>query len=444
MLTDPFPLSVTPKVNSPQLLAWLAQFGDDKFVRAEDFNQIFDALAFLYENMGGGGTFNPADYDLDAFQNLASDPYVRLSQVLTSADLQAVQEGIAWKQPVELNLDSGVTLSGSIPTIASLTQQGVTLVNDSRVIVSGLPNQAFNGFFRVNSTPISGVYRLYRTNDANTTAELNNAVVGVTGGTHAGKTYRQSTLNPVIGTSNIVFTDFGSTVPNATSLIPGIMKLYPFPGFDEDGTMTQKSIFEIVNERRKIFTDIFQITGTSYTLSNNDAVYQLVTTSATDVTITIPAGLNSNIRFEFKQEGNGKIIIATAVGITALKAPNKNLISKGVGSSVFVDFVNTNKYVVSGDLEESITVQNATGVSITFDTNKIFNLPTAPGTGNITNDLTGAKIGIVQKIYHNNSSAPTFPAGWVNIGGTYTNSVLNIIFAEWVESSRVEYWIVKG
>jgi len=158
------------------------------------------------------------------------------------SDISAVLEGISWKQPVELNLDSGVTLSGSIPTITSLTQQGVTLVDDSRVIVSGLANQIFNGIYRVNSTLVSGTYRLYRTNDANTTAELNNAVVGVTSGTHAGKTYRQSTLNPVIGTSNIVFQDFGSAVANATDLVAGISKLYNAIGIETDGGITPNAV----------------------------------------------------------------------------------------------------------------------------------------------------------------------------------------------------------
>jgi hypothetical protein len=86
----------------------------------------------------------------------------------------------------------------------------------------------------------------------------------------------------------------------------------------------------------------------------------------------------------------------------------------------------------------------ATGAVIDFTTSKVFNSPASPSTANITDNLTGAKIGIVQKIYHNHSVAPTVPAGWVLLGsGTYTLSTLNIIFAEWVSSTRVEYWIVK-
>ncbi len=85
-----------------------------------------------------------------------------------------------------------------------------------------------------------------------------------------------------------------------------------------------------------------------------------------------------------------------------------------------------------------------TGSVISFDTAKIYNTFTTPTTADITNDLTGAKIGVVQKIYSNKAVAPTYPLGWVKIGGDYTASVVNIIYAEWSEGSRVEYWIIKG
>lgn len=85
-----------------------------------------------------------------------------------------------------------------------------------------------------------------------------------------------------------------------------------------------------------------------------------------------------------------------------------------------------------------------TGTNISFEARKVYNSPASPATGNITNDLTGAKIGIVQKIYHNSGTAPTFPAGWVLLGdGIYFTSQLNIIYAEWVTGTRVEYWIIQ-
>jgi hypothetical protein len=85
-----------------------------------------------------------------------------------------------------------------------------------------------------------------------------------------------------------------------------------------------------------------------------------------------------------------------------------------------------------------------TGAVISFAVPQVYNSVASPTSSNITNDLTGARIGVVQKIFHNSGSAPTFPAGWVKLGtGSYVNSTLNIIYCEWVSGSRVEYWITQ-
>lgn len=85
-----------------------------------------------------------------------------------------------------------------------------------------------------------------------------------------------------------------------------------------------------------------------------------------------------------------------------------------------------------------------TGAVISFSVPQVYNSVASPTSSDITNDLTGAKIGIVQKIYSNKSTTPTFPAGWVKLGtGSYVNSSLNIIYCEWVSGSRVEYWITQ-
>ncbi len=101
----------------------------------------------------------------------------------------------------------------------------------------------------------------------------------------------------------------------------------------------------------------------------------------------------------------------------------------------------TKEYADAKELKSA----SATGSVVDFTNPKIFNTIASPSASNITDDLTGARIGVVQKIYHNHSVAPTFPAGWVLIGGgIYTTNVLNIIYAEWVSGTRVEYWIVVG
>jgi len=85
----------------------------------------------------------------------------------------------------------------------------------------------------------------------------------------------------------------------------------------------------------------------------------------------------------------------------------------------------------------------ATGGVIDFTLPKIYNSPASPEIGNITDNLTGALIGVVQKVYHNHTVAPAFPIGWVLIGGEYVISSLNIIYCEWVSATRVEYWIAQ-
>ena len=85
-----------------------------------------------------------------------------------------------------------------------------------------------------------------------------------------------------------------------------------------------------------------------------------------------------------------------------------------------------------------------TGTVVSFTNTTVYNEWDAPATGSLTNDLTGAQIGVVQKIYHNHTIAPSVPATWVLVsGGVYIPGTLNIIYAEWVKGTRVEYWITQ-
>jgi len=90
------------------------------------------------------------------------------------------------------------------------------------------------------------------------------------------------------------------------------------------------------------------------------------------------------------------------------------------------------------------TTVTANTTTIHFTGNTVFGSYSSPLSSNITDDLTNSKLGITQKIYHNSGSAPTVPAGWVLLGSTtYQISTVNIIYAEWSEGTRVEYWIVR-
>jgi hypothetical protein len=114
-------------------------------------------------------------------------------------------------------------------------------------------------------------------------------------------------------------------------------------------------------------------------------------------------------------------------------------------SSPVSDFIVGDKYALHFNIIPnvgggSLEAVAATGSEIDFSTHKIFNSPDTPATGALTNELTGAKLGIVQTIYHNDTSL-TVPANWVKLGGTYEVSALNIIYAIWFDNDRIEYWI---
>ena len=82
--------------------------------------------------------------------------------------------------------------------------------------------------------------------------------------------------------------------------------------------------------------------------------------------------------------------------------------------------------------------------AVDFQRPKVYGTHSSPCTTGITETLTGAKLGVVQKIYHESSTMPTVPSGWVLLGNTqYNTSKLNIIYAEWVGGNRVEYWITQ-
>lgn len=102
-------------------------------------------------------------------------------------------------------------------------------------------------------------------------------------------------------------------------------------------------------------------------------------------------------------------------------------------------------YFLIAELNNKKNITNqVTGNTISFKTDEIYNTHLSPTNGDINEDLNDAMIGVVQKIYHNDSIIPTFPVNWVKLStNDYVVDTLNIIYAEWCGDSRVEYWIIQ-
>lgn len=401
MTENPFPLNIVTKVNSPRMLALLAQFGHEVFADADDLNKVFQALQYLYENQGSGGSalFLGDFVSLEALQTEHPNPVpgntANIIVEFGNNDLAV------WD-----NDDSvwivypGAGYSFSIPTFQEITEQGAS--SDKDVQVNTLTQPFQTSLLNALADSVR-----YITQD--------NKVVFLWPDASKAEFWKNGQFGN--GTVNL-------GLPRISG--QAVVKKTPYPISTGDYTIVNEDTDRVIicnTSANLIFTSTSLSIGRDFDIYVPSSAFGTVTLSYTGATV---AGFSSSpITLE---KGYSYKLTRLSTYYQLIKQPE--------ASQTFAT-------VTDLALKANIATPS-TGVLITFETNKIFNLPTAPATGNITNDLTGAKIGIVQKIYHNNSSAPTFPGGWVNIGGTYTNSVLNIIFAEWVEGSRVEYWIVKG
>lgn len=111
--------------------------------------------------------------------------------------------GLSWKDEVRV----ATTTNGTLATAYANGQSvdGITLATGNRILIKDQTTQTENGIYTVNA---SGAPT--RAIDADSTGDLNNATVSVTDGTaNAGKSYTQTTKNPTVGSSNIVFALFG-------------------------------------------------------------------------------------------------------------------------------------------------------------------------------------------------------------------------------------------
>ena len=111
--------------------------------------------------------------------------------------------GLRWKQPVRVATTANGTLASAFAD--GSTVDGVTLATGDRILIKDQSTQTENGIY---VTAASGAPT--RATDADSSAELNSATVFVMAGSvNADRAYTQTTDNPTIGSSNIVFAQFG-------------------------------------------------------------------------------------------------------------------------------------------------------------------------------------------------------------------------------------------
>lgn len=140
--------------------------------------------------------------------------------------------GLAWKAPVTCATTANITLSGE------QTIDGVA-TSAMRVLVKNQSTASQNGIY------ISAAGAWARSSDADTGTEIHGAVTTVQEGTtNANTTWVQTSDGVTIGVTSIVWSQLGTSVPDANSTTKGIARLYSSTslGTNTDGAPDQNSV----------------------------------------------------------------------------------------------------------------------------------------------------------------------------------------------------------
>jgi hypothetical protein len=135
---------------------------------------------------------------------------------VTYEQMNAAIEGLSWKDSVRVASTANINLAAPGATI-----DGVTMAASDRFLAKDQSTQSQNGIYVWNgaATPAT------RAVDASTFAELEAAIVPVEEGTSAGSSFRQTQVNGVIDTNNIIFVSAFGTSPAASETTAGIAEI---------------------------------------------------------------------------------------------------------------------------------------------------------------------------------------------------------------------------
>lgn len=260
--------------------------------------QIFTSLEF-----NGGATVTGLPTPVDP-TDAANKDYV-----------DTAIEGLAWKDDVVVGTQGNLSLTAPGSTI-----DGVTMAVGDRVLVRQQTTASENGIYVWNGAAVA----MGRSSDASTGSELNNAVVSVDGGTHAGTTWRCTTIDAVIGTDDIAFTSFNAGAPTASETTAGIAEIATQTetdtGTDDTRFVTPAKLAAWSGRLRKYSASFGDGSATQYDLTHNIgsrdvtvAVYR--TTSPYDEVVCDVGHLDTNtVRLTFAAAPTSNQFRAVVVG----------------------------------------------------------------------------------------------------------------------------------
>lgn len=199
-------------------------------------------------------------------------------QAATKAYVDSAVEGLAWKDSVRVATQANITIASPGATI-----DGVSMTTNDRVLVRSQSTASENGIYIWNgaATPMT------RSLDANTAAELEQAITTVEEGTSAGASYRQTAVNFTLGSGSVSWAAFGTAAGSASETTAGIAEIATQAetdtGTDDARFLTPLKAKSASWILRKFAATLGDGSATQYTITHNfnteDVVVEVYRTS---------------------------------------------------------------------------------------------------------------------------------------------------------------------
>ena len=187
------------------------------------------------------------------------------------ADLNSAVAGRAWKDSCRVAAQTNLNLSSPGASI-----DGITMSVGARVLVKAQTLGPENGIYIWNGAAVS----MTRSLDANTAAELEQAIATVEEGTSAGTSWRQSVVNFVLETGTVTWIQFGTAVGAASETSSGIAEIATQAetdtGTDDQRIVTPLKLNAWANKTRQAQATIGDGTSTQFDVNHNFATRDVI------------------------------------------------------------------------------------------------------------------------------------------------------------------------
>lgn len=169
----------------------------------------------------------------------------------TKGYVDSAVEGLAWKDSVRVASSANVNLAAPGAAI-----DGINLVANDRVLLRAQTAATANGIYIWNGAAVP----MTRALDANTFAELEQAVVSVEEGSSANSTFRQTAVNGVLDNDAVNFSAFGTAASPATTDAAGVIEIATQAevdaGADSSRAVTPQGLASWSGRARKVAANI--------------------------------------------------------------------------------------------------------------------------------------------------------------------------------------------